>query len=155
MSIQFYGYLWPSDTRRQIISTNCITPVSRNIPTCIRLWCTCIWRPVAESKYLPCAMCGNLMITSWNGSIFHVTGPLWGIPPVDGGLPSQRPVTRSFDVFFDLRLNKRLRKHRRFETPPCSLWRHCNVWKIDQGYHVATYAWTWYVTYCDFICSMY
>ena len=29
-------------------------------------------------------------------------------PPVTGGFPSQRPVTRSFDVFFDLRLNKRL-----------------------------------------------
>ena len=25
-----------------------------------------------------------------------------GKPPVTGGLPSQRPVTRSFDVFFDL-----------------------------------------------------
>ena len=27
-------------------------------------------------------------------------------PPVTGGFSSQRPVTRSFDVFFDLRLNK-------------------------------------------------
>ena len=27
---------------------------------------------------------------------------------VTGEFPSQRPVTRSFDVFFDLRLNKRL-----------------------------------------------
>ena len=33
-----------------------------------------------------------------------------GIPPVTGGFPSQRPVTQSFDVFFDLRLNKRLSK---------------------------------------------
>ena len=31
-------------------------------------------------------------------------------PPVTGGFPSQRPVTRSFDIFFDLRVNKRLRK---------------------------------------------
>ena len=31
-------------------------------------------------------------------------------PPVNGGFPSQRPVTRSFDIFFDLRLNKRLSK---------------------------------------------
>ena len=31
-----------------------------------------------------------------------------GDPPITGGFPSQRPVTRSFDVFFDLRLNKRL-----------------------------------------------
>ena len=32
-----------------------------------------------------------------------------GNSPVTGEFPSQRPVTRSFDVFFDLRLNKRLR----------------------------------------------
>ena len=30
-----------------------------------------------------------------------------GNSPVTGELPTQRPVTRSFDVFFDLRLNKR------------------------------------------------
>ena len=43
--------------------------------------------------------------------------------------PSQRPVTRSLDVFFDLRLQKRLIKQSRlwwFETPSRSLWRHCN-----------------------------
>ena len=31
-----------------------------------------------------------------------------GNSPVTGEFPAQRPVTRSFDVFFDLRLNKRL-----------------------------------------------
>ena len=31
-----------------------------------------------------------------------------GNSPVPGEFPTQRPVTRSFDVFFDLRLNKRL-----------------------------------------------
>ena len=44
--------------------------------------------------------------------------------------PAQRPVTRSFDVFFDLRLNKRLSKQPWgwwFETPSRSLWRHCNA----------------------------
>ena len=30
--------------------------------------------------------------------------------PVTGEFPSQRPVTRGFDVFFDLRQNKRLSK---------------------------------------------
>ena len=30
--------------------------------------------------------------------------------PVTSEFPAQRPVTRSFDVFFDLRLNERLRK---------------------------------------------
>ena len=44
--------------------------------------------------------------------------------------PSQRPVTRSFDVFIDLLLNKRFSKQsirRWFETPSRSLWRLCNV----------------------------
>ena len=53
-----------------------------------------------------------------------------GNSPVSGDFPAQRPVTRSFDVFFDLRLNKRLSKQWWgwwFETPSCSLWRHCNV----------------------------
>ena len=54
-----------------------------------------------------------------------------GNSPVTGEFPSQRPVTQSFDVFFDLRLNKRLSKQSWgwwFETPSCSLWRHCNDW---------------------------
>ena len=33
-----------------------------------------------------------------------------GNSPVTGEFPAQRPVTRSFDVFFDLQLNKRLSK---------------------------------------------
>ena len=36
-----------------------------------------------------------------------------GNSPVTGEFPSQRPVTRSFDIFFDLRLNKRLSKQSR------------------------------------------
>ena len=46
-----------------------------------------------------------------------------------GEFPSQRPVTRSFDVFFYLSLNKPLSKQlwgRLFETPWRSLWRYCN-----------------------------
>ena len=46
------------------------------------------------------------MVTSWNGSIFRVTGPLWGESIGDRWFPLQSPVTRSFDVFFDLRLNE-------------------------------------------------
>ena len=52
-----------------------------------------------------------------------------GNSPVPGEFPAQRPVTRSFDVFFDLRLNKRLSKQPLgwwFETPAWSLWRHRN-----------------------------
>ena len=49
--------------------------------------------------------------------------------PVTGEFHAQRPVTRSFDVFFDLRLNKWLSKQswgRWFETLSRPLWRHCN-----------------------------
>ena len=51
-----------------------------------------------------------------------------GTLPASGEFISQRPVTQSFDVFFDLRLNKRLSKQSWcwwFQTPSCSLWRHC------------------------------
>ena len=48
-----------------------------------------------------------LMMTSSNGNIFRVTGPLYGEFTGHGEFPAQRPVTRSFGVFFDLRLNKR------------------------------------------------
>ena len=43
--------------------------------------------------------------------------------------PAQRPVTRSFDVFFDLCLNKWLSEHSWawwFESLSRLLWRHCN-----------------------------
>ena len=53
-----------------------------------------------------------------------------GNSPVPGEFPTQRPVTRSFDVFFDLRLNKRLSKQSWgwwFETLSHPLWRHRNV----------------------------
>ena len=69
------------------------------------------------------------MMTSSNGNIFRVTGPLCGEFTGPGEFPAQRPVTRSFDVFFDLRPNKRLSKQPWgwwFETLPWSLWRHCN-----------------------------
>ena len=55
---------------------------------------------------------------------------LWaGNSPVTGEYPSQRPVTQSFDVSFDLRLNQRLSKQSWgwwFETPSRSSWRHCD-----------------------------
>ena len=54
---------------------------------------------------------------------------VWGIHG-HRWIPPKRPVTWSFDVFFDLRLNKRLSKQSCgwwFEMPLRSLWRHCNV----------------------------
>ena len=53
-----------------------------------------------------------------------------GNSPVPGEFPTQRPVTRSFDVFFDLRLSKRLSKQSWgwwLETISRPLWRHRNA----------------------------
>ena len=53
-----------------------------------------------------------------------------GNSPVPGEFPTQRPMTRSFDVYFDLRPNKRLSKQSWgwwFETPSRPLWRHRNA----------------------------
>ena len=51
------------------------------------------------------------MMTSSNVNILFALLAIWaGNSPVPGEFPAQRPVTRSFDVFFDLRLNKRLSK---------------------------------------------
>ena len=53
-----------------------------------------------------------------------------GNSPVTGEFPSQRPVTRILDVFFDLcqkKLSSKQPRHWWFETPSRSLWRHCNV----------------------------
>ena len=73
----------------------------------IRSW----WRHQMETFSALLAIC------AWNS-------------PVPGEFPAQRPVTQSFEVFFDLRLNKRLSKQSWswwFETLSCPLWRHCNV----------------------------
>ena len=50
-----------------------------------------------------------------------------GNSPVPGEFPTQRPVMRSFDVYFDLRPNKRLSKQVWgwwFETQSRPLWRN-------------------------------
>ena len=83
-------------------------------------------------------------MTSSNGNIFRVTGTWWrhqmeqfstllaicaGNSPVTDEFPTQRPVKRSFGVFFDLRLKERLGKQSWgwwFETISCPLWRRCN-----------------------------
>ena len=81
----------------------------------------------------------EIMMTSWNGNIFRVTGHLCGEFTGPGEFPAQRPVTRSFGVFFDLRLNKRLDKQSWgwwFEKPSRPLWRHRNDELTDFQLHV-------------------
>ena len=63
-----------------------------------------------------------------------------GNSPVTGEFPAQRPVTRSFDVLFDLHLNKQLSEQSWdwwFETPSRLLWRHDNgVQQIVKGVRI-------------------
>ena len=85
-----------------------------------------------------------LMMTSSNGNIFRVTGHLCGEFTGPGEFPTQRPVTRGFDVFFDLRLNIRLSKQPWgwwFETLSPPLWRHRNAfsWLLS----VISQRWIW------------
>ena len=69
------------------------------------------WRHQMETLFALLAICvGNSLVT--------------------GEFLAQRPVTRSFGGFFDLRLNKRLSKQSWawwIETPSRSLWRHRNA----------------------------
>ena len=65
-----------------------------------------------------------------------------GNPPVTGGFPSHSPVTRSFDVFFDVRLNKQLSRQsrRRWDETPygdqcCACWWATDDWLVS--------AWKW------------
>ena len=91
--------------------------------------CTCaLIRPLYKNTYSNYPISTSAyMMTSSNGNIFRATGHLCG---EFTGSPTQRPVTRSFDVNFDLRPNKRLSKQSWgwwFETPSRPFWRHRNV----------------------------
>ena len=86
-------------------------------------------------KYLVSAACYRWPTCSWHEAVIkwkHYPR-YWpfvrGIHRSPVNSPPERPVTRSFDVFFDLCLNKRLSKQLWgwwFETSSRSLWRHCN-----------------------------
>ena len=72
--------------------------------------------------------------TSWWRHQMEIFSALLAIcarkSPVTGGFRSQRPETRSFDVFCRLCMNKWLSKQSQgwwVETPSCSCWRHRNV----------------------------
>ena len=104
-------------------------------------------------------------MTSWHGNAFYTndllrkesSSPWWrhqmetfsallaicaGKSPVPGEFPAQRLVTRSFDVFFDLRSNKRLSKHSWgwwFEMLSRPLWRYCDDWTMTSWHGNAFY----------------
>ena len=74
-----------------------------------------------------------------------------GNSPITGEFPSQRPVSRKFVVFFDLRLNERLSKQLQVwwcETLSRLLWRHCNVIEMS---HDDVIKWKHFPRYWPFV----
>ena len=70
------------------------------------------------------------MMTPSNGNIFHVTSHVCGEFTGHRWIAHTKASDVEFDVFFDLRLNKRFSKQRWnwwFETPSRPFWRHSYV----------------------------
>ena len=106
----------PSDRQMAIVASRTVYSVACAGTTFTTL--TMLTRPISQ-----------FMMTSSNLTFSASLALCVGYTPVTGEFPSQRAVTRSFDFFY-LGLNKRLSKQSWgwwFETPSCSLWRHCNV----------------------------
>ena len=96
---------------------------------------SCHWASVSEvvQPWLISHTIYKLMMETWWRHQMEAFSALLtlsaGNSPVPGEFPSQRSVTRIFDVFFELRLNNRLIKQSWgwwSDTPSHSLWRHCN-----------------------------
>ena len=116
-------------------------------------WCH-QWQQSLPSKWSSC-FCRVVIILIcspwWRHQMetFSALLVTWAMnSPVTGEFPAQRPVTRSFDFFFDLHLNKRSSKQWWrwwFETPARPLWRQCNdLWHhklLRQGYRTF-FTWT-------------
>ena len=76
--------------------------------------------------------CDSLMVTSWYGHAFHITGLLWGESegnPVTGGFPSHRANNGDFFYFFvGVIFAKAVDKIIQVVILDVitSMWRHCN-----------------------------
>ena len=113
---------WLGHFERQIVSKWCSAPVT------IRLKVYSWWVDVESKPFFH--LWRWVMMTSSNGSIFRVTGPLWGEFTGHRWIPLTKASDAELYVFFHLCLNKQFSKQPkrwRFETPPRSLWRSINV----------------------------
>ena len=117
------NYVFASVNKATISSDNGLTPNRHQTA----IWTNADLLPIGPSS----THFSKVMMTSSNGIFCALLAICAGNSPVTGEFPSQRPVTQSFDVFLDLRLDTRLSKQWWgwwFETPSRSLWRHCNVY---------------------------
>ena len=109
-------YVWRRSTSVLCLLTQVIWELTMSLIS----WDHFMWPEMTDTKETV-FMCSSIKMTSSNGYSFRVTGHLCG------EFPAQRPVTRRFDIFFDMCLNKRLRKQSWgwwFETLSRQLWRH-------------------------------
>ena len=90
------------------------------------------WGNIWSSSYCQLRGIWTTRATWWHHQMETFSALLaivWGIHRSPVNSPHKGHVTRSFDFFFDLRLNKQLSKQSWgwwFEMPSWSLWRHCN-----------------------------
>ena len=115
------------------------------------------WRQQMETLSALLALCaGNSLVTGERCDMafiepMHRNKPNITYLLVTGEFPSQRPVTRSYDVFFDLHLNTWLNKQSRhwwFGMPSCSLWQHCN--ESIKSQHCSSIMWgneSWHIAF--------
>ena len=95
-------------------------------------------RPICDRTWA----CRLAMMTSSNGNISRVTGPLCGEFTGHRWIPRTKASDAELWCFYDLRLNKQLNKQSRgwwFETLSCSLWRHCNANLLGLLLHVVSH----------------
>ena len=126
---QLHCYHPFSDSRDIYLTKNHYENYSPKMVPIAKIWGSGSWTisGINQSTH------NHSIMTSSNGNIFRVTGILCGKFTGRRWIPrTQGPVTRSFDVFFDLPPNQNMNKQLRhwwFETPSRSLWRHCNVFQ--------------------------
>ena len=140
---------WPSSlTHMCVTRRRWVNEVPKYSQWALYNW---LWHGQFPAKLHAIDNSGGFMMTSSNRNIFRVTGPLWGEFTGHRWIPrTQRPVTRSFAVFFDLRLNIRLSKQSWgwwYEMPSHLLWRHCNPIFSQFFLHCPNTVYRMYITF--------
>ena len=137
---------WKTDTIRWIIIWRYATYhltiqiffmlPNMSIPQTVQMHCSTRWSRKWEDD----------MMTSSNGNIFHVTGPLCGEFTSDQWVPRIKASdTELWCFLLSARLNRQLSKQWIrwwFEIPPRSLWRHCNDFRCFTETHRACINWS-------------